>query len=227
MHWNFQCTQKAPAPAVSAPHSAPTAAHVPSTLPSLSELDLGTQGHAWMAATAFQGVNAWYFDSGVSHHMTAHSQLFTTRQAIRPEPISIANGESISAIAAGTARIAVIGDSAKACVGLNGALHAPELKTNLISVSHLLRQGLIVTFRDDAEVVLDKQQRILARGVKEHGLFCLIQPPTADYSSGAPLCAFAALSAPSLSTWHQRFDHLSQYEHPMAWGSSLSVHTAG
>jgi hypothetical protein len=71
MHWNFQCTQKAPAPAASAPSSAPTAAHVASTLPSLSELDLGTQGHAWMAATAFQGFNAWYFDSGASHHIIA------------------------------------------------------------------------------------------------------------------------------------------------------------
>jgi hypothetical protein len=54
--------------------------------------------------------------------MTAHSQLFTTRQAIRPEPISIANGESISAVAAGTACIAVVGDSGVACVDLNGAL---------------------------------------------------------------------------------------------------------
>jgi hypothetical protein len=47
--------------------------------------------------------------------MTAHSQLFTERQAIRPEPISIANGESISAIAAGTACIVVIDDSGVAC----------------------------------------------------------------------------------------------------------------
>jgi hypothetical protein len=35
---------------------------------------------------------------------------------------------------------------------LNGALHAPELKTNLISVSRLLRQGLVVMFRDNAVV---------------------------------------------------------------------------
>jgi hypothetical protein len=99
MHWNFQCTQKAPTPAASAPSSASTAAHVASTLPLLSQIDLGNHGYAWVAAPAFQGFNAWYFDSGASHHMTAHSQLFTTCQAIRPEPISIANGESISAVA--------------------------------------------------------------------------------------------------------------------------------
>jgi hypothetical protein len=163
-----------------------------------------------MAATAFQRFNVWYFDSGASHYMTAHSEPFTVCQAICPEPVSIANGESISATAAGTACIAVIGDSGVVCVNLNGALHAPELKTNLISVLHLLRQGLAVTFRDNAVVVLDKQQHVLARGVKEHGLFRLVQPPVADYSSGAPIYAFAALSAPSLSTWHQRFGHLSQ-----------------
>jgi 16S rRNA C1402 (ribose-2'-O) methylase RsmI len=210
MHWNFQCTQKAPTPAASAPSSAPTAAHVASTLPSLSQIDLGDHGYAWVAAPAFQGFSAWYFDPGASHHMMAHSELFTERQAICPESISIANGDSISAIAAGTARIAVVSDSGVSCVDLSGALLAPALKTNLISVLHLLRQGLVVTFRDDAVVVLDKQQHVLARGVKEHGLFCLVQPPTADYSSGAPLHAFAALSAPSLSTWHQRFGHLSQ-----------------
>jgi hypothetical protein len=77
-------------------------------------------------------------------------------------------------------------------------------------VLRLLRQGLVVMFRGDAVVVLNKQQHILARGVKEHGLFRIVQPPTADYSSGAPIYAFAALSAPSLSTWHQRFGHLSQ-----------------
>jgi hypothetical protein len=42
--------------------------------------------------------------------MTAHLELFTERQAIRPESISIANGDSISAIAAGTAHIAVVSD---------------------------------------------------------------------------------------------------------------------
>jgi hypothetical protein len=80
---------------------------------------------------------------------------------------------------------------------------------NLISVLRLLCQGLVVMFRDDAVVDLDKQQHVLAHGVKEHGLFRLVQPPVADYSSGAPIYAFAALSAPSLSTWHQRFGHLS------------------
>jgi transposase InsO family protein len=142
--------------------------------------------------------------------MTAHSQLFTERQAIRPESILITNGDSISAIAAGTARIAVISDSGVSCVDLSGALLAPALKTNLISVLRLVRQGLVVTFQNDAVVVLDKQQRILARGVKEHGLFRLVQPPTADYTSGTPIYAFAAIAEPSLNTWHHRFGHLSQ-----------------
>jgi hypothetical protein len=70
--------------------------------------------------------------------------------------------------------------------------------------------ALRVTFQKNAIVVLDKQQRILARGVKEHCLFRLVQPPTADYTSGTPVYAFAAVAAPSLSTWHHRFGHLSQ-----------------
>jgi hypothetical protein len=93
---------------------------------------------------------------------------------------------------------------------LSGTLLAPALETNLISVSRLVRQGLVVTFQNDTVVVLDKQQRILVRGVKEHGLFRLVEPPTADYTSGTPVYAFAAVAAPSLSTWHQRFGHLSQ-----------------
>jgi hypothetical protein len=111
--------------------------------------------------------------------MTAHSELFTERQAICPESITIANGDSISAIAAGTARIAVVSDSGISCVDLSGALFAPALKTNLISVLRLVHQGLVATFQNDAVVVLDKQQRILARGMKERGLFCLVQPPIA------------------------------------------------
>jgi hypothetical protein len=119
--------------------------------------------------------------------MTAHSQLFTECQAICPKSISIANGDSISAIAAGTAYIAVISDSGASCVDLSGALLAPGLKTNLISVSRLVRQGLVVTFQNNAVAVLDKQQHIPACGVKEHSLFCLVQPPIANYSSGAPI----------------------------------------
>jgi hypothetical protein len=53
-------------------------------------------------------------------------------------------------------------------------------------------------FQNNAVVVLDKQQHILDCGVKEHGLFCLVQPPTTDYNLGAPIYTFAALSAPSL-----------------------------
>jgi transposase InsO family protein len=184
--------------------------HSEGALPLLSQINVGNHGYAWVAAPAFQGFSMWYFDSGASHHMTAHSELFTERQAICPKSISIANGDSISAIAAGTARIAVVSDSSISCVNLSGALLAPALKTNLISVSCLVHQGLVVMFQNNAVVVLDKQQRILACGMKEHGLFRLVQPPVADYSSGAPLYAFAALSAPSLSTWHQRFGHLSQ-----------------
>jgi hypothetical protein len=137
--------------------------------------------------------------------MTAHSELFRERQAICPESILITNGDSISAIAAGTACIAVVSDSGVSCVDLSGALLAPALKTNLSSVPQLVRQGLMVTFQNNAVVVLDKQQRILAGGVKEHSLFQLVQPPTADYSFGAPIYAFAALSASSLNTWQQRF----------------------
>jgi transposase InsO family protein len=37
-----------------------------------------------------------------------------------------------------------------------------------------------------------------------------MQPPTADYTSGTPIYAFAAVAAPSLSTWHHCFGHLSQ-----------------
>jgi hypothetical protein len=115
MHWNFQCKSAAPAVAA-APTAVPAAAKVASMLPLLSQLNLGTQGYAWMASSAFKGFSGWYFDSGASHHMTAHSELFTAHQDICPKPISIANGESISAIAAGTARIAVIiGNNSHKC----------------------------------------------------------------------------------------------------------------
>jgi hypothetical protein len=158
----------------SADSSAFTASHVSCLPPALSQVNVGAHGYAWVAAPAFQGFNPWYFDSGASHHMTAHSQLFTQRQAIHPKSILIANGNSISAIAASTACIAVISDSGVSCVDLSGTLLAPALKTNLISVSRLVCQGLVVTFQNNAVVVLDEQQRILARGVKEHGLFCLV-----------------------------------------------------
>jgi hypothetical protein len=100
--------------------------------------------------------------------MTAHSQLFTERQAICPESILIANSNSISAIATGTACITVISNSGISCVDLSGTLLAPALRTNLISVLRLVHQGLVVIFQNNAVVVLDKQQRILACGVKEH-----------------------------------------------------------
>jgi hypothetical protein len=186
MHWIFQCKSAAPAVAA-APTVVLAAAKVASTLPLLSQLSLGTHGYAWMASYAFRSFSGWYFDSGVSHHMTAHSELFTACQDIRPKPISIANGESISAIAAGTACIAVIGDSGVACVDLQGALLAPELKTNLISVLRLLCQGLIVTFQGNSVTVQNKQQLVLARGVKEHGLFRLVQPPVERPLSQGPV----------------------------------------
>jgi hypothetical protein len=60
--------------------------------------------------------------------MTAHSQLFSERQAICPDSISIANGDSISAIAAGTARIAVISNSGVFCVNLSGRLYCNKAR---------------------------------------------------------------------------------------------------
>lgn len=112
-------------------------------------------------------------------------------------------------------------DSGVVNVNLNGALLASGIKTNLISVSRLLRQGLTVTFYNDSVEVINTQGSALVRGIKQDGLFKLAQHPAANYTSSAPIFAFAALSVSYLTFWHHRFGHLNH--HALKWLASSGL----
>ena len=145
-----------------------------------------------LSTIGFQGKNStklWYVDSGASNHMTntpttlSHVQPYVAQSAIQ-----ITNGSSLP--------IATIGNASST---FTDVFLAPQLSTNLISVSQLVDNNCAVNFSGDGCVVQDQVTgKSIKKGPKVGHLFLLfLRVPTLSPISSIKY--FACINVPDLS----------------------------
>ena len=90
----------------------------------------------------------WYVDSGATDHYCRNRGAFATYEALtHPHPISCANGAVMHALGRGDVQLRVHDAlGVPTILTVHGALHVPDITTNLISITQLLRQGATVDF---------------------------------------------------------------------------------
>ncbi|XP_057978392.1 uncharacterized protein LOC131164883 [Malania oleifera] len=123
-----------------------------------------------LSAMGLQGnnsTNIWYVNSGASSHMTNNP---TTLCHVRPyasqSTIQTANDSSLP--------IAAVGDASSK---FTNVFLAPQLSTNLISVSQLVDNNCAVNFSGNSCVVQDQVMgELIAKGPKVRRLFLLLFP---------------------------------------------------
>jgi hypothetical protein len=72
-----------------------------------------------------------------------------------PEQVVIGDGHTINVIGVGCVEINVhTGENGHMCTILQEVYHVPDLGTNILSVLHLMKQGLKVTFDDSTCKIL-------------------------------------------------------------------------
>ena len=109
----------------------------------------------------------WLIDSGASTHICAQRSSFSSlRQLEQRIHINIADGRAIRALGIGDISLDVLCGTEWISNIFKDVLFAPDLKMNLLSVSRLTNDGLIVSFFDD-HCHIKMQDRMVASSIKE------------------------------------------------------------
>ncbi|KAA0036855.1 gag-pol polyprotein [Cucumis melo var. makuwa] len=139
-------------------------------------------------------VDAWYFDSGCSRHMTGNRSFFTELEECALGHATFGDGAKGKIIAKGNI------DKSNLPF-LNEVRYVDGLKANLISISQLCDQGYSVNFNNTGYVVTNKNNQVFMSGRREANN-CY------NWSSnGSNICHLTKIDQTWL--WHRKLGHIS------------------
>lgn len=146
--------------------------------------------------------SSWYIDSGASKHMTANKDNLTN---VSHEPetkeIIIANQTRVPVMCSGDVNIVTVVNDEKYDVTVRDVLYIPDLTTNLLSVSQLIRNGNSVIFRENVCCVYNQQKELIGQAELTDGVYKLQTLLTEEI--------FAAPAITTCETWHRRLGHIN------------------
>lgn len=99
----------------------------------------------------------WCFDSGATSHVCKKLNSFTNVNDFRCEKLNLATNSSTETTAIGTVKFGVESYGKTASLTLKDVLHAPALRTNLLSVSKITSSGYEVLFKEQEAHIVTKQ----------------------------------------------------------------------
>jgi hypothetical protein len=101
----------------------------------------------------------WYLDSGASHHVCGQRAAMTAYESTAAVPVLAAGGETLYALGVGSVSAwlssAPTGRDHRTAVVLSDVMYVPGLRSNLISVTALLKAGNQVMFTGAAAHIQD------------------------------------------------------------------------
>lgn len=145
-------------------------------------------------------INDWYFDSAATSHMTLNSNLLNNMHA-EGGIVATANKSTMQIEASGNTTFRP--DCKDSLIEINNVQYVPEISTNLLSVSQIVKRGHKVVFKNSGVEVINPDGEIISTGSHINGLFKL------NCSAIAQNKAFSCSSVASLQLWHRRMGHLN------------------
>lgn len=178
--------------------------HFKNKCPNSSSNDQTSKNNAFNAVFLSGQFNNtdWYIDSGASVHLTARKDWLENLHH-KPEisEIMIANKATIPVFFAGETNITTTVGSQKHNIKVQEVLFVPELTTNLLSVSQIIKNGNSVRFDESCCRIYNKQNILIAVADLVENVYRLNIE-----KSGKCLLATSAVTD---IVWHRRFGHLN------------------
>ncbi|CAH9143287.1 unnamed protein product [Cuscuta epithymum] len=146
-------------------------------------------------------VNEWMVDSGATKHICKNKSVFTsfsTTMGDDEELVYLA--DSKTAKVHGKGKVLLKLTSGKS-LSLNDVLYVPEIQTNLVSVSLLVKVGIKVSF-DCNKIVMTKNDVFVGKGYCKNGCYVLSVRKLMRENASAYLID-------SYDMWHARLGHVS------------------
>ena len=152
----------------------------------------------------------WYVDSGASVHLTARKDwLENVTDNTDMKEIMVANKSTLPVLSSGDIKLKSIVNNKDHDVVIKNAMYVPDLTTNLLSVSQLIKNGNKVIFDDKLCKIYDSQNKLVAEAENIDNVYKLkyhkMQQGTASLAiTGTVLHRrFAHINYKDLSKMHQ------------------------
>lgn len=144
----------------------------------------------------------WYIDSGASVHMTKHKNLFIEETTPDIKTIKVANNKSLPVQSSGKISLCVDNERGQQNeILFTNVLYVPELATNLLSVSQIIKNGGQVKFNKDGCIILNTKNVLVATASLINNMYRLNM-------STAHACISDVIEQDTY-LWHQRMGHLN------------------
>lgn len=158
---------------------------------------------AFSASTA-NYTNSWHVDSGASMHMTMHRDWLTDITPSSVPSIKIANNKVLKVECCGNVCIKVNAkDGSTDSIQVRNVLYVPELKTNLLSVSKIIKSGCRVTFNEYGCEVYNPSNKLVAKAELVNETYLL------NTCKNQEMPVMMAKTDDDTYLWHQRMGHLN------------------
>lgn len=143
----------------------------------------------------------WIIDSGASAHMTNCESFLLNKMKPNISHVTVANNNKLAIESVGDVkqRIATKGNINE--IQLKNVQYIPDISTNLISVSQVVKKGFEVIFNANGCTIHDMHKNIVATGSLIDNIFKL------DIDSKQ--FAYSAKNESDPMLWHRRFGHAS------------------
>ncbi|CAI5799475.1 mucin-2-like [Podarcis lilfordi] len=128
--------------------------------------------------------NTWIIDSGSSRHIVVSEAFFAKKVATPRSQVALADRRKSDVESGGSVFVSCL------CTHLDNVLCVPSLRSNLMSVSCLLKAGFVVLFQD-SYCEIQKGGETLGRALAENGLFVLkdcVQESVLASNDTQPVC---------------------------------------
>jgi hypothetical protein len=145
---------------------------------------------------------SWVVDSGVTAHICANKNMFTSYKYIGEGVENVILSDSRTATVLGKGKVNLKLTSGK-ILSLSNVLHVPDMNYNLVCVSILSKAGIKTIFDSD-KVLLSKCGGFVGKGFYSNGLFILDVSKVMNES--VPSSAYLV---DSVDLWHGRLGHVN------------------
>ncbi|KAG7302210.1 hypothetical protein JYU34_013686 [Plutella xylostella] len=145
----------------------------------------------------------WYIDSGATMHMTMHKDWLEDISTSNVKSIRIADNKVLHVEGCGNVTINVPDEQGSVSkIQVRNVLYVPDLSTNLLSVSKIIKSGCKIEFNESECNIFNQNGQNIAKAGLVSDLYKLI-------TNEKKAQAFPAVVDEDVCLWHQRMGHLN------------------
>jgi len=174
--------------------------------------------------------DSWYIDSGASAHMVNKKEWLNNIRDTHITEVLSANNAKLDVMGLGEVLVSLNTSGMHNNVEVKDVLYVPELCTNLLSVSQMVKNGKKVVFDINGCRIYNQNRQLIATATLGNGIFKL------DVNEGLPECfeknegnqMSLISSGNSFELWHRRLGHINPvYLNKMKNGDVIGLEHLG